>query len=112
MPTSAANSGQTNTTIDMLTVNAFSGGSRGFFVGTVFSPTGSAITVTDPRMLGTGGCIVVPVNGPAGLLLKTKSCWSDTFANGSFVFNVSATGAGAPSGSELFNYLFWNVDLP
>jgi hypothetical protein len=111
MGTVAVSSGQVNQTVDMLTVSAINGGSRGFFAGAIFSPTGSTITVTDSRMLSTGGAIIVPVNAAAALLLKTKSCWIDTQANGSFVFNVSATGAGAPSGSEQFNYLFFNVDL-
>lgn len=112
MGTKSVNSGQANVTIDTLTVGAISGGSAGIFIGQVFVPTGSSITVSDSRMLSTGGALIIPVDAGANLLARSKTCYADTYANGSFIFHVSATGAGAPAGTEVFNYLFINNDLP
>lgn len=70
-----------------------------------FTPTGAALTVSDAAIQAGMRVFVVPTNGPAGLLLRSKSCWVDTIADGSFVFNVSASGSGAPAGTETFQYL-------
>lgn len=83
--------------------NPVMGGESPEVTGSV-TPTGSAQTITDAAVQAGMRVFIVPTNGPAGLLLRSKSCWVDTVANGSFVFNVSATASGAPAGTETFNY--------
>lgn len=69
------------------------------------SPTGSVNTVTDAAITANMKVFIVPTNAAAGLLARTKTMWVDTIAAGSFVLNVSATAAGAPDGTETFDYL-------
>ena len=81
---------------------AMTGGilNTGSFVATAASVT----TVTDASVGASTRIIVYPANAAAGLVSRTNSCFVTTGA-GSFTFTVSATGAGAPAGTELFNYI-------
>lgn len=73
--------------------------------GTFTLDADGSTSVSDADILSTSQIVCFPTNGPAGLILKSKSCFVNTIAAGSFVFNVSATGAGAPAGTETFAYL-------
>lgn len=84
--------------------NPVMGGDEPEVAGSV-SPTGSAQTISDPAITANMKVFVVPTNAAAGLLMRSKTCWVDTIAAGSFVFNISATGSGAPAGTETFDYL-------
>lgn len=86
-----------------LTITAITGGGAG---SGSFTCTAAAIsTIADTDVAATSYVTVTPSNAAAGLLLRTKTCWVDTIAAGSFLFNVSASGAGAPAGTETFNYV-------
>lgn len=71
-----------------------------------FQATAAAVTtVSNANIPASANIVFDAANGPAGLLLRGKTCSIATGNSaGSFVFTVSATGAGAPSGSETFNY--------
>src|SRR2546428_5697644 len=68
-------------------------------------PAASTTTVSDSDILAGSAIAVQATNGPAGLLIQSKSCYISNVLNGSFVFNVSATGAGAPAGTEVFVWM-------
>ena len=104
--------GQSNETLDNLTVrgvftaNAITG--TGLSSGTINVGAAGTTTVTDANV-GTGSVIVTsPFNSSGGLLARTKTCWVSGLFNGSFTFDVSATGAGAPAGTEQFSYIVNN----
>lgn len=103
MPTAAVQHGQTLTTIDTATVNS---GLTGLSIGTgSFVATAAAVTTIVDAAVSAGSRIIFcPANALAGLLIKANSCFVTTGA-GSFTFTVSATGAGSPAGTELFNYM-------
>lgn len=70
-----------------------------------FTVTAAGVTTISDTNVTTGSRVVIfPTNTAAGLLTRSKSCWVDTISAGSFVFNVSSTGAGAPAGTETFSY--------
>lgn len=73
--------------------------------GTFTIDADAATTVTDADILSTSQVICFPANAAAGLLVKTKSCYVSNVTTGSFIFNTSATGAGAPAGTETFAYI-------
>lgn len=95
--------GQVLGTFDDLTVNE---GLTGVSVGTgSFTVTAAAVTtITDASSSATSRIVWSPANAAAGLLTQLKTCYVTTGA-GSFTFNVSATGAGQPAGTELINYI-------
>lgn len=77
----------------------------GIGVGT-FSPIAESVTtVTDAGVTSASEIMIFPLNGPAGELLRLKSCFV-TPGNGSFTFNVSASGSGSPDAAESFAYMF------
>lgn len=88
---------------DKFSANAYTGG---IGVGQFTATAAGVTTVSDAAITSTAKVIVFPANGPAGLLVKSKSCFVDTIGTGSFVFNCSATGSGAPAGTEIFAYMF------
>lgn len=71
-----------------------------------FQATAAAVTtVSNANIPASANILFDPANAAAGLLLRTKTASIATGNSaGSFVFTISATGAGAPSGSETFNY--------
>lgn len=90
--------------VDSGLVNDPVSGTAGSGVGSIAVAAASITSVTDAKVQSSDQVICFPSNAAAGLLLQTKTCWVDTVAAGSFNFNVSATGAGAPAGTETFSY--------
>lgn len=78
-----------------------------------FQATAAAVTtISDANVPANATIIFDAANAAAGLLLRSKTCSIATGNSaGSFVFTVSATGAGAPGGSETFAY-FVSVENP
>lgn len=96
--------GQVLTTIDTCTTNVADMGlatGNGSFTMTA----AGVLTVADANVNVNSTVVVFPTNAAAGLLVKGKSCWIGSIAAGSFVFNCSSTGAGAPAGTETFGYI-------
>lgn len=88
-------------------VLSFSG--DGLRVGTgSFQATAAAVTtVSNANIPASANIVFTPANAAAGLLMRGATCSVATGNSaGSFVFTVSATGAGKPSGGETFNYFF------
>lgn len=72
-----------------------------------FTATAAATTtISDSTITPTSKVVVFPTNAAAGLLTRTKTCYVSSVALGSFQFTVSSTGAGAPAGTETFNYSY------
>lgn len=103
MTVAAVQHGQVLGTQDVMEVNA---GLRGLSIGTgSFVVTAAAITnVTDAAVSAGTRIVCFPANPQAGLLLRTATCYTVT-GGGSFTFGISATSAGVPAGTELFNYI-------
>jgi hypothetical protein len=99
MSVNTIDSGQNEKTFDRL--------SLADGLGTFTSDADASTTVTDTAVKSTSRIIVFPTNAAAGLLLRSASCFV-TPGTGSFTFNVSATGAGAPAGTETFAYVSIN----
>lgn len=73
--------------------------------GTFQATAAATSTVSDSNVPANSTIVFWPMNAAAGLLERTKTCSIATGNSaGSFVFSVSATGAGAPGGSETFGY--------
>lgn len=93
-----------------------SGGARRTIVGFQGPGTGSgsfqpaaaaATTVSDVNVPANANIIISPANAAAGLLTRGFTCSVATGNSaGSFVFNVSATSASGPTGSETFAYFY------
>ena len=105
--------GASNETLDNLTVrgvfaaNAIIG--PGLHASTFGVDADGSTTVSNTRVKAADSQIMVfPTNAEAGLLLRTKTCWISNIVDGSFIFNVSATAAGAPAGTETMAYLTSN----
>lgn len=95
--------GQSERKIDRLVVNeGFSGAAFG--LGTFTATAAGVTTVTDASIAAGSVVVIFPVSAAAGLIVKSKSCYV-TPAAGSFTFTISATGAGAPAGTEVFSYI-------
>lgn len=79
-------------------------------IGTgTFSPSAAASTsVSDTYITANCEVMIVPTNGQAGELLRSKSCYVSAVAAGSFKFIVSASGAGAPGADETFSYFYFS----
>jgi hypothetical protein len=94
------------------TIQSFTGDGTRVGSGS-FQATAAAITtVTNANVPASASIIFDPSNAAAGLLLRSKTCFIPTGNSaGSFTFQVSATGAGAPGGSETFAYWF-SVENP
>lgn len=75
--------------------------------GTFTSDADASTTISDSRVLAASNISFAPTNAAAGLLVRTKTCYVDTISAGSFNFNVSSTGAGAPAGTETFSYVVY-----
>lgn len=102
-------SGQLNAEFGKLTTTdttSHNAGVSGTFVGVgSFTATAAGVTtISDAAVQANSKVIFCAATASAGLLMQAKTCWVDTILSGSFVFNVSATGAGAPAGTEAFNY--------
>ena len=109
--------GLSNETVDNLTVrglftcDAARGG--GLDTSSFTVDAASTTTVTNPRVSTADSQIVVfGKNATAALLLHTKTCWVSDVYNGSFVFTVSASAAGAPDGTEIMAYITVNPTSP
>lgn len=87
----------------LLTVSRISGGIGG---GTFTATAAALTTVSDTSIVATSRVIVVPNDATAGLLARSKTCYVSGIGAGFFTFVVSATGAGAPAGTEVFQYIF------
>lgn len=75
--------------------------------GGTFTATAAALTtISDSDIVATSNVIVVANNAAAGLLMQSKTCYVSGIGAGFFTFVVSATGSGAPAGTEAFQYLF------
>jgi hypothetical protein len=93
-------------------VFSFSGDSQRIGSGSFQATAAGSTTVTNANIPANANIIFDPANAAAGLLLRSKTCSIATGNSaGSFVFSVSATGAGAPGGSETFAY-FFSVENP
>ena len=115
MATAPVDHGSLNRVFDNLTVT---GGQKFSGVTTTKAHIGSGLTeasftataagVTTVPLSGSaklgGQVCFYPTNAAAGLLLRTKTCWMTT-ADDAGTFNVSATGAGAPAGTETFGVI-------
>ena len=89
------------------TFGSFHGDGPGVGSGS-FQATAAAITtISDASIPASANIICRPANAAAGLLMRSATCFVPTGNSaGSFTFQVSATGAGAPGGSETFAYFF------
>lgn len=78
------------------------------YVGSAsFTATAAGATTVSNTLVNSGSNIIFfPTNAAAALLQRTKTCYVSNLASGSFIFNVSATGAGAPAGTETFGYTY------
>ena len=95
--------GQSERKVDRLVINeGVSGVAVG--LGSFTADAGASTTITDAAVTSSSIVLITPTNAPAGLLIKSKSCHV-TPGSGSFTFNVSASGAGAPAGTETFRYM-------
>lgn len=73
--------------------------------GTFQATAGAVTTIVDANVPASAHILFSPGNAAAGLLDRTKTLSIATGNSaGSFVFTVSATGAGAPAGTETFTY--------
>ena len=77
----------------------------GFGTGTFTATASADTTISDSAIQTNSQIVLFPTNGPAGELLRLKSCYITTIAAGSAEFTVSASGAGSPGGDETFAYL-------
>ena len=78
-----------------------------------FIATAAGTTTAVTKARKGSSFMLAPVNAAAGLLLRTKTCSWSAAATGSngfaeLVFVVSATGAGAPAGTEAFTFIYMN----
>lgn len=93
-------------------VFSFSGDGARVGSGTFQPAAAASTTVTNANVPASANIIFDSANAAAGLLARTKTCSIATGNSaGSFTFQVSATGAGAPSGSETFMY-FFSIENP
>mgnify|MGYP001586676757 CR=1 FL=1 len=99
MSVKTVDSGQSEKTIDLLSLE---GG-----LGTFTASAAAVTTVTDAAIKSTSRIVIFPTSAGGGLLLRSNSCHVAA-GTGSFTFNVSASGAGAPAGTETFAYLSIN----
>lgn len=89
------------------TFGSFHGDGAGVGSGNFQSTAAAVTTITDTSVPASANIIWEPANAAAGLLMRSKTCFIPTGNSaGSFTFQVSATGAGAPGGSETFFYFF------
>ena len=96
--------GQMNRTTVNHKINNTVGGSAvggGSFTATAAAQT----TITDSDIPSSATIVITPTSVPASRLLQDKR-WSVVATTGGFNFNVSATGAGAPAGTETYSYIF------
>lgn len=104
--------GPSNETLDnpkirgVLDANAICG--TGLDCGSFTATAAGTTTISDANILASSLVTFSPTNGPAGLLLATKTCYIGAVSAGSFTFLVSATGSGAPAGTETFTYFSMN----
>lgn len=107
MPTFSPDAGLTHTQ-----VFGFSGDAKRVGSGSFQAAAAAATTVTNSNVPASANIIWEPANAAAGLLVRTLTCSVATGNSaGSFTFNVSATGAGAPAATETFAY-FFSVENP
>lgn len=76
----------------------------GFDSGAFTATAAGTTTISDSNIVTSSIVTFSPTNGPAGLLLATKTCYVGAVSAGAFTFLVSATAAGAPAGTETFVY--------
>lgn len=103
MSVNTVDTGQSERTVDRLVVREGIGGPA-IAVGTFTADADASTSVTDASVAAASALVIFPTNAAAGLLVKSKSCYV-TPAAGSFTFNVSASGSGAPAGTETFAYI-------
>ena len=98
--------GYDNHSCGQFTAKSITGNAVG--IGTFTATAAGVTTVTDTNIPAGAEVVFCPANAAAGLLVKSNSCYIGTGAGvaGSFTFVVSATGVGAPAGSEVFTYFF------
>ncbi len=77
----------------------------GFGTGTFTATASIDTTITDSAIQTNSQIVIFPTNGPAGELLRLKSCFITSIVAGSAEFSVSASGAGSPGGDETFAYI-------
>jgi len=80
--------------------------SGGIGVGVFTATAAGTTTISDSAIAANALVMVTPTNGAGGLLIQSKSCYVGSVSAGAFTFVVSATGAGAPAGTETFSYMF------
>ena len=101
--TASSDSGQTHKSIQ-----GFTGPGTG--VGTFQPSAAASTTVTDANVPASANIVFSAANSGAGVLLYTNTCSIATAnAAGSFVFSVSASASGFPSGNETIAY-FYSVE--
>lgn len=114
--TNPAEHGLSNQTVDYLNVRGIFNprciNGLGFDSGSFTATAAGTTTITDANVAATSLVVFAPTNGPAGLLVKSKSCYIGAVSAGSFTFLVSATGSGAPAGTETFAYFAMNPTDP
>ena len=103
MATAGFDHGYDNHSCGNLTAGSITGG---IGVGRIVATAAGTTTITDANVKSSSEVIFSALGSGAGLLLRTKTCYIGTVSNGSFTFIVSATGAGAPAGTETFSYFF------
>ena len=113
MGTSGVDHGYENHSCGNLTANTITVGSltgAGIGIGSFTVTAAGVTTITDANIPSGAKVSFTAANALAGLLIATKSCYigTGTAVAGSFTFVVSATGVGAPAGTESFNYFYIN----
>jgi len=79
---------------------------KAFGVGTFVLEADGLTVVTDADIPVEARVITQPIDNAAGLLIHTKTVRVATGTQGQFTMLVSATGAGAPAGTETFAYMW------
>jgi hypothetical protein len=110
MATVACDHGQAGKVVNRLTVNDHLGGTA-VGVGTITKSADGSDTITHAAINANSQIIFSAAGSAAGLLLRTKTCYIANINDtpGTAIFWVSATGAGAPAGTETFSYIIHNT---
>lgn len=87
-------------------VLSLSGDGQRICTGNFQATAAATTTVSNANIPASANIVWFPANAAAGLLVRGATCSVATGNSaGSFVFTVSATGAGKPAGSETFCYI-------
>ena len=104
MADSGVDHGYLNHSCGQFTVASLKG--AGIGIGSFTATASSTTTIVDADIPAGAKVTIFPTSAAAALLLRSATCYVSSVVAGSFVFTVSATGAGSPAGTENFSYHF------